>query len=152
MRRQTWRVALAALLTLVLAVAPLAAQFVMASHAHAAPHEHGSHIHGISAGTQLASHAGIGHHHHGDETPGHQHDSDAVNAGSTLPPVGQHDHGDGPGAGCCGTFCHSVFYLTASSSMPTNAIRPTYGWLILHPPAAFDPDQPQRPPSRLLPL
>ena len=46
--------ALAALLTLVLAVAPLAAQFVMASHAHAALHEHGGHIHGISAGTQHA--------------------------------------------------------------------------------------------------
>ena len=122
--RRTWRVALAALLTLVLAVAPLTAQFVMASHAYAAPRDHGGHVHGISAGTHHASHVGIDHYHHVDQAPGHHHESALVDIDSTVVPVGQHDHGDGQGAGCCGTFCHSAFFLTACSAMPINVVRP----------------------------
>ena len=147
--RQNWRVAFVALLTLVFAVAPMAAQGVMSANALSAPHQHTGLDHGVSiVNHDHASHTAKGHHNHGIETPGH-HDAATGDIGSAPLPIGQdHDHDDG--AGCCGTFCHSVVDLPASTSMSAYESHPAYGWLFLHQRAAVDPDQPQRPPLHFL--
>ena len=147
--RQNWRAAFVALLTLVFAVAPMAAQSVMSANALPAPHQHAGLDRGVSTGTHdHASHAATGHHHHGSETPGHNHDGATADSGAAPPPIGQH-HDRGDGAGCCGTFCHSVINLPASILISTYEMHPAYGWLLLHQRAAVDPDQPQRPPLHL---
>ena len=133
-----WRIALSALLTLVLAVAPLAAQIVMSSHVHAAePASPGGlvHIHHHDAGTtphhSHASHdhgALASHHHHPDGVP---------------QPV-QHDDGSGF---CCGTFCHSACVMMSVLQVRHPVVRPSFERQLFQRFAAVDPDQLQRPPS-----
>jgi hypothetical protein len=162
--RRTWRGVLSALLTLVIAVAPLAAQASMSATAHAAMHAvpNGGHSH--TAGAAIAhSHADESDHTHHGDLPGpqhlqvqpaghHQHGNDTADLCSTLPPVGHHDHADGAGAGCCGAFCHSAANLTAPPCIHVHTMRPTFTWLTGRLLVAVDPDQLQRPPSRLLSL
>jgi hypothetical protein len=118
------------------------------SHTHehdgggASPHNHGGH------GGQTAAIDGHSH------VTGHHHDGTA-DAGAAVP-VGYRDHVDGhdrvPGAGCCGTFCHAAFFLTASAYVPVHPARPTFVRSNGRRLVAVDPDQLQRPPSRLLSL
>ncbi len=146
--RRNWRVAFVALLTLAFTVAPIAAQSVMSAATLASPHQHASLDHDASTGTHdHAAHTAMGHHHHGSETLGHNPDGATADSSAAPPLSGQHDHDDG--AGCCGTFCHSVVDLPASTAISTYESHSAYGWLILHQRAAVDPGQPQRPPLHL---
>jgi hypothetical protein len=168
--QSTWRVALSALLTLVIAVAPLLAQVVMASHAHAASlspasaAKHGHHRHSdstsvIVGGHNHGVHSNAVHSHDHADAPGHSHEPADVepmvghsSGGAQGAPMGHHDHSDGPNAGCCGAFCHSLYVLAASAPITHALVRPTLAWSNLRLLAAVSPDQPQRPPSHPLSL
>jgi hypothetical protein len=169
--QRTWAGALAALLTLVIAVAPLAAPIAMSANADAAPRARSSnsHIHDHDArdrrsGVLPLSHAVQAAHSHKTDDSGHrhpaghhqhhhhQHDGDVADTGVPLTLMSHHEHGDGPDAGCCGTFCHSVFFLTGSPYLAAHAIRASFPCLHVQRLTAVDPDQLQRPPARLLSL
>ena len=154
--QRTWTSALSALLSLVIAVAPIAALIVMSAHAHAAsfdaalPH-HGHEHRGSVGGHGHADHATNEHDHVGNNAPGHhRHDAAGVEAAEAQSPAGQHDHGGGTDDGCCGTFCHSAMALLAAPQMPEFVTRASYGWSTMQQLAAVDPDLPQRPPSSSL--
>jgi hypothetical protein len=146
-RGTAWRIALSALMTGVLALAPLAAQVVMSSRAHAAPHGAAGHSHdnGHGHNQDHAAHSHAhSHHHDGDQPAGHHHDGPVADHGTAPSSSGHHDHGGGNDTGCCGAFCHSTFFLTVLPQMPGFAVGLSF--------AGVEPGQPQRPPSRLLSL
>ena len=154
-----WRAALSALVTLVLAIAPLAAQVVMASQAHASGHEVGaSHFHEAhtnQAVNQAVGHpnsavAGHSHHHDGGGDPAHHHDEDGVVVNTSQDAADHHDHGGSGDASCCGNFCHSAFCLTGVSVVAARNTRAIFNWANWVKLPSVDADQPQRPPSRLL--
>ena len=148
---QGWRSALVALLALVMSVAPLAAQVVMAavshaSHGHAVGHKH-SHDH--------SDHQSVAGHHHDGTAASHSahHDhhhaalADHDHDGTTG---SQHDHGTGPDSNCCGTYCHSACAIAAMDGVLNARVVGTYARPPSTSAASFDPDQLQRPPSVLL--
>jgi hypothetical protein len=146
-KRQTWRAGLSALLAVTVAVAPLVAQALMATHNHADVLLAGSHASSGHSGSEHVHSHSSHDHQHGDNAPEHSHEAGAE---ASLGLIGHHDHADGAGAGCCGTLCHSAFVLTAAVQLSDNTLRPTFEWANKALLAAVDPDQPQRPPSILL--
>lgn len=153
--QRTWTSALSALLSLVLAVAPIAAQIVMSAHAHTASADaavpHHGHEHHSVGGHGHSDHAMNDRDQVGNYAPGHHDDAAVVEASEAQSPASQHDH-SGPHDGCCGTFCHSAVALLAVPRMQRHVARPIYAWSAMQQLAAIDPDQPQRPPSRSLSL
>ena len=150
-----WRIALSALMTVVLALAPLVVQMAMAAHAHATGHAAG-HFHDNNHGQGHAHkhyHSGHAHAHghlnHGDQSAGHSHDGAIVDQTPASTPAGNHDQGDCSYCGCCCTLCHAAVFLTTAPQVPCPAGRPSFPWLNSAILAAHDPGQPQRPPSRL---
>jgi hypothetical protein len=144
-------VVLRALLSLVLALAPVLAQITMAGHAAAADaaqataapvHDHAVHEHAVHNHNHDHERAPVdpgADHHPGTLT------NAATNAAAC--PSAHADHDNGGTAGCCGTFCHSALALL---SVPIAVHR--------RGPLAFNiftgmrtksvgPDQPDRPPS-----
>jgi hypothetical protein len=152
-----WRGALAALLALSLAFAPVAAQAVMASHAPAAAeisHRSAGHAehHGHLTGGEAAAHHDHAHaHDHGDAASltNEAFALAAGSAGAAPCPQGHADHGNGD-AGCCGTFCHTAIALFAVPQTAAVRVRAAFGSFSGMPTESVAPGQPHRPPSLLL--
>lgn len=140
------RVALSALLMLVVALAPIEARFVMAAHVHAAPHEVAANDTHNHAAAKLPG----GHDHHLTE---HalvgKHVAQTTADSSDVPPHGHNDHGKADG-GCCGTFCHSACVQVVATSFERSLVSMTFDDSAVAALAATDPGQLQRPPSHLL--
>lgn len=148
---RSFRRVLAALLVLVLAMAPFEARFMMAAHA-------GTYRAGAMADGRAhdnAQHAMI-HHDHATHHHAPAHDLEALesNEGGTGFPTPVHHHhsgsSDSSDSACCGTFCHSACIEVAVLDIPLLSLVPRFEIAIVAPLTALAPGQLQRPPSRLL--
>jgi hypothetical protein len=150
-----WRaVVLRALLSLMLALAPLLAQTAMTGHASAAPqtaaaanHDTAGHAHHDQSGRDHS------HHNHSDDdlvTAGHSHDVAMPDVKRC--PGGHGDHDNAGDVGCCGTFCHSTMALLVMQLVNQQYCRSAFSSFAEMPTDSVAPEQPHRPPSVLLSL
>ena len=142
----TWRGIIAALVTCVLVMAPMAAQAKMAQHAasHAftvvlQAHDHDGSVDG-----------GVARNSHAAALPAHEHSAhDHAMAHDPAPnqtgqQYDQHSHHDGS---CCGTYCHSGCIAPVAEGVQPVVLAGTYATFAPVSLTAVAPDQPQRPPS-----
>jgi hypothetical protein len=164
---QRREVVLRALLSLMLAFAPLLAQVAMSGHAAATVMRQAIASANLQSNTDHVGHAHT--HDHGDAQAGTGHNHDTLAA--AVPANSDHDHGptlnfadsapcpnghgnhdSGSDTGCCGTFCHSAIAILTVPRVRGQHGAAAFISFFGMPTDSVVPDQPHRPPSVLVSL
>ncbi len=142
------QVAVNALLSLVLALAPLLSQMSMAEQVHATPY---------AVDPSVSEHAGHDYEQAHDQSDASHHNQGAaektarIEAGPNTPCQGWRGTHDSAGEmGCCGTFCHSIMALLAMPNASHQYERCAFISFVGMPTDTIPAEQPHRPPSILM--